>query len=67
MVDTDLADNKILKESIHYIWMAAINIDSVMGIDKKNLTLSLPTSKQKHKCTHKNCLFVKAVDLSTIC
>ena len=47
--------------------MAAINIDSVMGIDKKNLTLSLPTSKQKHKCTHKNCLFVKAVDLSTIC
>lgn len=43
VVDTDLADNKILKESIHYIWMAAINIDSVMRIGKKNLTLSLPT------------------------
>lgn len=43
VVDTDLADNKILKESIHYIWMAAINIDSFMRIGKKNLTLSLPT------------------------
>ena len=37
VVDTDLADNKILKESIHYIWMAAINIDSVMRIGKKIL------------------------------
>ena len=43
VVDIDLADNKILKESIHYFWMAAINIDSVMRIGKKNLTLSLPT------------------------
>ena len=30
------SDDKILKESIHYIYIASKNIDSFMKIDKKN-------------------------------
>ena len=29
-------DNKVSKESIQYTYIAAVNIDSVMKIDKKN-------------------------------
>ena len=35
VVNTVFSDNKVLKESIHYICIAAINIDSIMKIDKK--------------------------------
>ena len=37
MVSTDFLDNKITKESIHYTRIAAINIYSVIKIDKKNI------------------------------
>lgn len=37
VVSTDFLDNKITKESIHYTRIAAINIDSVIKIDKKNI------------------------------
>ena len=36
VVNTDFSDNKIPTASIHYICIAAINMDSVMKIDKKN-------------------------------
>ena len=36
VVNTIFSNNKIPKESIHYICIAAINIDFVMIIDKKN-------------------------------
>ena len=36
VVNTNFSDDKVPKESIHYICIAAINIDSVMKIDKKN-------------------------------
>ena len=37
VVNTVFSDNKIPKESIHYICITGINTDSVMGIDKKNI------------------------------
>ena len=35
IVNTVFSDDKIPEESIHYIFIAATNIDSVMKIDKK--------------------------------
>ena len=35
-VNTIFSDNKVPKESIHYTCIAAINIDSVIKINKKN-------------------------------
>ena len=35
VVNTIFSGNKIPKEIIHYICIAAINVDSVMRIDKK--------------------------------
>ena len=35
VVNTIFPDNKIPKGNIHYICIAAINIDSIMKIDKK--------------------------------
>ena len=37
VVNTVFSDNKIPKESIHYIFIAAINIDSIMRIDRKTI------------------------------
>ena len=37
VINTILSDNKILKQSIHYICIAAINVDSVMTIDKNTI------------------------------
>ena len=34
-------DNKVPKECIQYTYIAAVNIDSVMKIDKKKLSSSL--------------------------
>ena len=36
MVNTVFWNDKIPKENVHYTWIAAISIDSVMKIDKKN-------------------------------
>ena len=36
MINTVFSDNEIPKESIQYICIAAINIDTVMKIGKKN-------------------------------
>ena len=36
VINTILSENEFLKESIHYICIASINVDSVMIIDKKN-------------------------------
>ena len=41
MINTVFSDNEIPKESIQYICIAAINIDTVMKIDKKKLSSSL--------------------------
>ena len=35
VVNTIFSDNKMLKESIHYICIAAISIDSLIKIDKR--------------------------------
>ena len=36
VVNTVFSDNKIPEESVHYLCIAVINIDSVIRIDKKN-------------------------------
>ena len=35
--NTVFSDNKIPKKGVHYICISAINIDSVIKIDKKNI------------------------------
>ena len=40
-INTVFSDNKVPKEGIHYICIAAINIDSVMKIDKKSLSRTM--------------------------
>ena len=37
VINTILSENEFLKESIHYICIASINVDSVMMIDKKTI------------------------------
>ena len=36
MIKTNFLGNDILKENMHYIFIACVTIDSVMKIDKKN-------------------------------
>ena len=50
LINTVFSDNKIPKEGNHYICIAAINIDSVMKIDKKDYPqFYLEKSKYKTK------------------
>ena len=41
VINTVFSDNEIVKEKNHYTCIAAINIDSIMKIDKKELSSSL--------------------------
>ena len=36
ILNTLFSDNEIPKERNHYIWIAAISIDSILKVDKKN-------------------------------
>ena len=46
VVNTVFSDNKIPEESVHYLCIAVINIDSVIRIDKKKLSSGLSRRMQ---------------------
>ena len=60
VVNTVFSDNKISKESIHYICIAGIRIDCVMKIDYKNYA-QVYLEECKYKINkHKMIKFIKA-------